>query len=143
MTRLGGAVLSLIIVSAAPAFAISDPVRVETGQLQGVAGTGAPSVRVYKGIPFAAPPLGNNRWRAPQPALKWEGVRKADAFGAPCIAGPAPAGRGGRGAAAPAAAPGTATTPAASNAPWAPTHDGRTRATRWTATAASTSACTV
>ena len=90
MTRLGGAVLSLIIVSAAPAFAISDPVRVETGQLEGVAGTGAPSVRVYKGIPFAAPPLGNNRWRAPQPALKWEGVRKADAFGAPCIAGPAP-----------------------------------------------------
>ena len=48
-----------------------------------------PSVRVYKGIPFAAPPTGENRWRAPQPAAKWDGVRKAEAFGAPCIAGPA------------------------------------------------------
>ena len=45
-------------------------------------------MRVFKGIPFAAPPLGENRWKAPQPAAKWDGVRKADAFGAPCAAGP-------------------------------------------------------
>src|SRR5690606_2928229 len=36
---------------------------------------------VYKGIPFAAPPVGELRWRAPQPAAKWEGVRAADKFG--------------------------------------------------------------
>ena len=47
-----------------------------------VAGTasGQPTVRVFKGIPFAAPPLGENRWKAPQPVAKWDGVRKADAF---------------------------------------------------------------
>src|SRR5581483_3638862 len=55
--------------------------------------------------PFAAPPVGENRWRAPQPPAKWEGVRKADAFGAPCIAGAPAFGRGGRrgGAEAPGA----------------------------------------
>ena len=63
-----------------------------------VAGTasGQPTVRVFKGIPFAAPPLGENRWKAPQPVAKWDGVRKADAFGAPCAAG-AGGGRGGGG----------------------------------------------
>src|SRR5215207_3409530 len=96
MTRtIVASALGCILAIAAPAFAISDPVTIDAGQLSGAVGTNAPSVRVYKGIPFAAPPTGDNRWRAPQPALKWEGVRKADAFGAPCIAGPAPAGRGG------------------------------------------------
>ena len=85
---------------------IPEQVRIESGLLAGTASTGQPGVRVFKGIPFAAPPLGENRWRAPQPAAKWEGVRKADAFGAPCIAGaPAAPRGGGRGAAAPAAAP--------------------------------------
>src|SRR5262245_40466771 len=86
---------------------IPEQVRVDTGLLAGTVSTGQSSVRVFKGIPFAAPPLGENRWRAPQPAAKWEGVRKADAFGAPCIAGaPAPPRGGGRGAGAPGAAPG-------------------------------------
>ena len=71
---------------------ISEQVRVDSGMLAGAA-SGQPTVRVFKGIPFAAAPLGENRWKAPQPAAKWDGVRKADAFGAPCAAGPA----GGRG----------------------------------------------
>src|SRR6516164_3950986 len=66
---------------------------------------GQSNVRVFKGIPFAAPPLGENRWRAPQPVAKWDGVRKADAFGAPCIAGAPAAPRGGGRGAAPGAAP--------------------------------------
>ena len=41
-------------------------------------------VSVFKGIPFAAPPVGDLRWRAPQPAQPWEGVREADSFGAVC-----------------------------------------------------------
>jgi para-nitrobenzyl esterase len=84
---------------------VPEQVRIDSGMVAGTA-SGQPTVRVFKGIPFAAPPLGENRWKAPQPVAKWDGVRKADAFGAPCAAG-APGGRGGgggRGAAAPGAA---------------------------------------
>ncbi|PNE26304.1 carboxylesterase [Tannerella sp. oral taxon 808] len=56
------------------------PVRVKTadGILEGVNESG---VKVFKGVPFAAPPVGDLRWRAPQPVKPWEGVRKADDFG--------------------------------------------------------------
>lgn len=53
------------------------PVKVEGGFLQGTFDDG---LTVYKGIPFAAPPVGELRWRAPQPAAKWEGVKLADKF---------------------------------------------------------------
>jgi para-nitrobenzyl esterase len=94
---------------------VPEQVHIDSGMVAGTA-SGQPTVRVFKGIPFAAPPLGENRWKAPQPVAKWDGVRKADAFGAPCAAG-APGGRGGgggRGAAAPGAA---AQAPAAPVAP--------------------------
>ena len=91
------AVASLVASISIAYAAIPEQVRIDTGLLAGTVSTGQPSVRVFKGIPFAAPPLGNNRWRAPQPAAKWDGVRKADAFGAPCITAPAsPRGGGGR-----------------------------------------------
>src|SRR5688572_28712076 len=86
---------------------VPEQVKIDSGTVAGTL-SGQPTVRVFKGIPFAAPPLGENRWKAPQPVAKWDGVRKADAFGAPCAAGAPPAGRGGgggRGAAAPGAAP--------------------------------------
>jgi para-nitrobenzyl esterase len=84
---------------------VPEQVRIDSGMVAGTV-SGQPTVRVFKGIPFAAPPLGENRWKAPQPVAKWEGVRKADAFGAPCIAGaPGPGRGGGRGAAPGAAAP--------------------------------------
>ena len=52
--------------------------HVETGDVEGVLeGT----LAVYKAIPYAAPPVGNLRWKAPQPALPWEGVRVCDQFG--------------------------------------------------------------
>jgi len=60
------------------------PVKVEGGLLQG---TLEDSLTVYRGIPFAAPPVGDLRWRAPQPAAKWEGVRQAAKFGPSCIQG--------------------------------------------------------
>jgi para-nitrobenzyl esterase len=53
------------------------PVMTEYGLVQGVADTG---LTIYRGIPFAAPPVGDLRWRAPQPAAKWDGVRLADKF---------------------------------------------------------------
>ena len=49
--------------------------RVETGNVEGVL---EGSIAVYKAIPYAAPPVGDLRWRAPQPAKAWEGVRVCD-----------------------------------------------------------------
>ena len=92
---------------------VPEQVKIDSGTVAGTI-SGQPTVRVFKGIPFAAPPLGENRWKAPQPVAKWDGVRKADAFGAPCAAGAPAAGRGGgggRGAAAPGAAPQAPATP--------------------------------
>ncbi len=79
---------------------LPEQVKIESGTIAGTA-SGRPTVRVFKGIPFAAPPVAGNRWKAPQPLAKWDGVRKADAFGAPCA--PGPVGRGARGAVAPGA----------------------------------------
>jgi para-nitrobenzyl esterase len=73
------------------AAAINDPVRVEQGKLSSVPGTD-PDVRVFKGIPFAAPPVGDLRWRAPKPAADWSGVHKADQFSATCMQTPYPEG---------------------------------------------------
>ena len=53
------------------------PVNVEEGVLQGTSEGG---LTVYRGVPFAAPPVGDLRWRAPQPAGKWEGVHDAARF---------------------------------------------------------------
>jgi len=95
---LAAAALAAVITNASAM--IPEQVKIDTGVLAGTASSGQPAVRVFKGIPFAAPPIGENRWRAPQPAAKWEGVRQADSFGAPCIAGAPAQGRGGRGGAA-------------------------------------------
>ena len=59
-------------------------VHIDIGQLQGVIDDGVVS---YKGVPFAAPPVGELRWRPPQPALRWIGVRQAKEFGADCMQG--------------------------------------------------------
>ena len=48
--------------------------RTENGMVRGLPAAD-PLITVYKGIPFAAPPVGENRWRVPQPAQNWEGVR--------------------------------------------------------------------
>lgn len=57
-------------------------VRIETGALSGVR---AAEVDSYKGIPFASPPIGPLRWRAPEPPVAWGGVRDASAFGPSCL----------------------------------------------------------
>ncbi len=66
------------------AAAIHGPVRVETGLLAGAPGAG-PSVTAFKGVPYAGPPVGDLRWRAPRPAARWTGIRKADQFSANCM----------------------------------------------------------
>ena len=62
-------------------------VTTQTGKVSGVA-NGDGSVTSFKGIPFAAPPVGRLRWRAPQPVAQWSGVFRADRFGASCMQGP-------------------------------------------------------
>jgi para-nitrobenzyl esterase len=54
------------------------PVKTEDGLVQGTLEDG---LTVYRGIPFAAPPVGDLRWHAPLPAAKWDGVRQATQFG--------------------------------------------------------------
>jgi para-nitrobenzyl esterase len=53
-------------------------VKTANGIVEGVSGSG---VSIFKGIPFAQPPVGDLRWKEPQPVKNWEGVRKADQFG--------------------------------------------------------------
>src|SRR5690606_12199165 len=62
----------------------SDPnpvLTIEGGQIQGVE-TPTEGIVAYKGIPFAAPPVGDLRWKEPQPVVPWEGVKVADSYGA-------------------------------------------------------------
>src|SRR5579872_2161530 len=64
--------------------AVSEPVQLDSGMVSGTTGQ-EPDMKIFKGIPFAAPPVGNLRWRAPQPAAHWDGVRAADHYGAVCM----------------------------------------------------------
>ena len=61
----------------------SPTIKVEGGMIQGVPST-ASDVTVFRGIPYAAPPVGNLRWKLPQPVVKWKGVKKADTFSNIC-----------------------------------------------------------
>nr|WP_315297791.1 carboxylesterase/lipase family protein [Raoultella terrigena] len=54
-------------------------VKTRQGTLSGIAEQG---IHIWRGIPFAAPPVGELRWRAPRPPARWQGVRRADAFSA-------------------------------------------------------------
>jgi para-nitrobenzyl esterase len=77
--------LTLVILLALPLCgAIQEPIQVEGGQISGTPGWGW-GVREYLGIPFAAPPIGDLRWRPPQPVIAWQGVRAADRFAAACM----------------------------------------------------------
>lgn len=78
--RLAAAAL---VASALMAFsAFAEPVRTQGGLIDGVVEDG---VTVFKGVPFAAPPVGDLRWRAPEPPATWEGVRRCDSFSPICM----------------------------------------------------------
>jgi len=59
-------------------------VRTEAGLVEGIKSADG-KVVIFKGIPFAAPPVGELRWKEPQPVAPWKGVRKATEFGARCM----------------------------------------------------------
>lgn len=56
-------------------------VKIDGGMVEGVV---KDSITIFKGIPFAAPPVGDLRWKAPQPVVKWDGVLKADKYAPAC-----------------------------------------------------------
>ena len=77
----GAAAASLALCS--PSYAASGPiVDAPAGQLQGQF---QGDLNVFKGVPYALPPVGTARWTPPQPAAAWPGVRDASHFGPPCV----------------------------------------------------------
>lgn len=86
MNRTAALISITLFTFATAGAAVNDPVQIDTGMVSGVA-TSSPEVTVFKGIPFAAPPVGDLRWRAPKPAAHWEGTRKAGEFGPVCMQG--------------------------------------------------------
>jgi para-nitrobenzyl esterase len=76
-------------------YAASRDLATVTGGQIAAAADSSNTMRVFKGIPFAAPPVGTLRWKAPQPVATWTGVRRSDTFGAACVAGNRPPGRPG------------------------------------------------
>jgi len=78
-----------ILALASTAAAAQQPVRTASGLVQGSRDS---SLTVYKGIPYAAPPVGSLRWKQPEPAPSWDGVHDATKFGPPCPQPPFPPG---------------------------------------------------
>lgn len=72
-----------LAVAAIPALAATGPTVVtQNGAVSGVANG---SMKEWRGIPYAAPPIGNLRWRPPAPAASWHGLRDATTFASPCV----------------------------------------------------------
>jgi len=81
-TAISALLLAMLPVASCFSLAQSPIIRTESGALSGVREGG---LNVYRGVPFAAPPVGELRWRPPVPAEPWEGTRKAVAFAPACM----------------------------------------------------------
>jgi len=77
--RFACAVLAAVQVAG---LAFAQQVLTESGAVSGIQESG---LTVYKGVPFAAPPVGDLRWRPPAHVATWPGTRKADAFAPACM----------------------------------------------------------
>ena len=82
MFRVWMLALAAMMGFVASGTALAAPVLLDIGAVEGVQAQG---IRVFKGVPFAAPPIGGLRWREPQPAAGWRGLRKADTFKPACM----------------------------------------------------------
>ncbi len=83
IARLAGGLAAIALFGTAGAAAAGPAdVKVDSGALAGVV---EHDVVAFKGIPFAKPPVGDLRWRAPQPVEAWSGVKAADKYGALCM----------------------------------------------------------
>ncbi len=79
------AATTLVYASPTAAQSASPVAKIDTGELRGASEDGVAS---WKGVPFAAAPVGALRWRAPQPAAKWTGVREATTYSSDCMQKP-------------------------------------------------------
>src|SRR5689334_2767647 len=82
---IGLALLSTVLVAGAQPTRPSSPgptVTIDSGQLRGSV---SDAVASFRGIPYAAAPVGQLRWRALQPPAKWQGIRSAENFGNDCV----------------------------------------------------------
>src|SRR5271166_5819788 len=89
MNRILFAVVAPLVLAIPAAASIDDPVRTQSGLVSGAPGKD-PGVRVYKGIPYAAPPVGDLRWKAPKAPASWTGIRDATQFSPICMQQPYP-----------------------------------------------------
>ena len=85
--RLALAGAAMLTLASAGHAAMTGPVKTVDGLVAGTPGKVA-GVTAFKGIPFAAPPVGNLRWKAPQPVKPWKGVRDASKYGKVCMQQP-------------------------------------------------------
>jgi para-nitrobenzyl esterase len=81
---LGFVVFTLASFSTTEATPLKDPLKIETGLISGFTWGEQEKVLIYKGIPYAKPPVGELRWKPPQPVEPWEGVRQTREPGARC-----------------------------------------------------------
>src|SRR5678809_961796 len=82
------AIVSVLLLGALHGVATTaDIVKTANGPIQGT-GRQPSGVRIFKGIPFAAPPISDLRWKEPQPVKNWTDIRKADQFGPRCMQAP-------------------------------------------------------
>jgi para-nitrobenzyl esterase len=83
---LFAALLALGLASTTAQAQLPQPVPTTLGLVQGEPATsGSMRMSVFRGLPYAAPPVGENRWREPQPAASWSGVRMADRLAPRCV----------------------------------------------------------
>jgi para-nitrobenzyl esterase len=83
-----GLILLLGFIATIANAAVDPVVSTEAGKVQGVRDGSNSSIEIFRGIPFAAPPVGNLRWQEPQPVVAWSGVRTAKDFGPRCMQQP-------------------------------------------------------
>ena len=82
--------ITCVVAALLGALSLTATAQVTTARVSGgqVEGTAANGVESFKGIPFAAPPVGALRWKKPQPVVAWSGVKKANAYAPACMQDP-------------------------------------------------------
>src|SRR2546423_9110942 len=79
--------VAAVLLATAAAVSAADRVKTANDVVEGM-GRQSSGVRIFRGVPFAQPPVGDSRWKPPQPSKNWDGVRQAVKFGPRCVQAP-------------------------------------------------------